>query len=290
MWLPAWRPAANAALGVRFETVTRIDLLHAGWRKVRSNGGGPGGDAVTIEQFGRDLDRRLDGLRRALSTGRYRPGPLRVFQVPKKSGGTRELAVPCVVDRVAQTALLLAVVPALDARMAHESFAYRPGRSTAQALSLAARIDRAWAALDRRRRHRALLRIRPASRLADRPRHLARRPAASESRRSLAARLLGGRPRASARRSALAAPRPFHKGDGHEHAHAFWLAEDFDEDGRIDHVLLFAASGLPRSLIPVLRRAGGSSFRTSAVGSWRQTGWGIGRLARCSVLRAFGSR
>jgi CRISPR-associated protein Cas1 len=38
---------------------------------------------------------------------------------------------------VAQTAVLLVLTPILDGRMANESFAYRPGRSVAQALALA---------------------------------------------------------------------------------------------------------------------------------------------------------
>lgn len=53
-------------------------------------------------------------------------------------------------------------------------------------------------------------------------------------------------------RGLLPLPDSFHTGSGHNHAHAFWLTEDADDDGRIDHVLLFAASGLPRPLIPVL--------------------------------------
>jgi CRISPR-associated protein Cas1 len=113
------------------------DNLHAAWRHVRSNGGGPGGDGVTLEAFGRQLDSYLARLAAALASGNYRPGPVRRCTVRRPSGGTRELAIPCVIDRVAQSTVLAAITPALDARMAHESFAYRPGRSVAQALTLA---------------------------------------------------------------------------------------------------------------------------------------------------------
>lgn len=120
-----------------FNSITSIDALRSAWHKVRSNGGGPGGDGVTLETFGRDIDRRLAVLALSLANRRYQPGPLRRFSIPKASGGSRELAVPCVADRVAQTAILLALGPSLDARMAEESFAYRPGRSVAQALTMA---------------------------------------------------------------------------------------------------------------------------------------------------------
>lgn len=122
---------------VRFEQIFTLGMLERAWRKVRSNRGGPGGDGITCEAFERNAAHNLAELARLMANGRYRPGPLRRHAIRKNSGGTRELAVPCIVDRVAQTALLLALVPALDARMADESFAYRPGRSVAQALARA---------------------------------------------------------------------------------------------------------------------------------------------------------
>lgn len=132
------RPAAPRGDARRlFDAVLAPELLAEAWRKVRSNGGGPGGDGETLEAFARRLDRRLAGLAADLRSSAYRPGPLRHVAIPKPGGGERRLAIPPVVDRVAQTALLLAIVPHLDRRMAEESFAYRPGRSVAQALALA---------------------------------------------------------------------------------------------------------------------------------------------------------
>ena len=68
-------------------------------------------------------------------------------------------------------------------------------------------------------------------------------------------------------RGLLPLPDRFHNGSDREHAHAFWLTEDADNDGRIDHVLLFAAAGLPRPLIPVLAE----SWRVELadLGHWR---------------------
>jgi group II intron reverse transcriptase/maturase len=132
--LPAWlksRPAARLAGAITPEN------LHFAWRRVRSNGGGPGGDGVTLETFGRDLDTNLTHLANTLLSDRYRPGPMRRLRIQKPSGKGRTLSIPCVADRVAQTAILTAITPALDARMADESFAYRPGRSVAQALTVA---------------------------------------------------------------------------------------------------------------------------------------------------------
>jgi CRISPR-associated protein Cas1 len=119
------------------ESVFANQALHEAWRRVRANGGGAGGDGQTLEAFAARLDRNLAALARDLRTGRYRPGPLRRVAVGKPDGGRRELAIPTVRDRVAQTALLLALTPLLDRRMSGASFAYRPGRSVAQALAAA---------------------------------------------------------------------------------------------------------------------------------------------------------
>ncbi len=54
----------------------------------------------------------------------------------------------------------------------------------------------------------------------------------------------------------LPLPDRFHRGSDRGHIHAFWLPEDADQDGLIDHVLLFSASGLPEKLIPVLAEGG----------------------------------
>lgn len=48
-------------------------------------------------------------------------------------------------------------------------------------------------------------------------------------------------------------PDAFHgPGADGQHDHAYWLAEDNDGDGRVDHMLVYARSGLPLILLPAL--------------------------------------
>jgi CRISPR-associated protein Cas1 len=114
--------------------------LHRAWKKVRSNGGSGGGDGVSLQTFARMADTKLRALRFALLDGSYRPEPLRHARLTKPDGAHRDLAIPSIVDRVAQTAVLNAITPELDRRMSTQSFAYRPGRSVGQALALARRL------------------------------------------------------------------------------------------------------------------------------------------------------
>ena len=71
---------------------------------------------------------------RALRDGSYRPGPLRVAFVEKPVGGRRKLTIPCVRDRLVQSSVAQILTPLLDAEMEEASFAYRPGRSVADAV------------------------------------------------------------------------------------------------------------------------------------------------------------
>ena len=107
-------------------------LLEA-WRRVRRNKGGAGGDGLSLNEFVRDLDCRLLKLSDSLRNGEYRPGPLRQAIIPKSGGGRRVLAIPCVADRIAQASLATYLAARFDHQMSPASYAYRPGRSVAQA-------------------------------------------------------------------------------------------------------------------------------------------------------------
>lgn len=62
-------------------------------------------------------------------------------------------------------------------------------------------------------------------------------------------------------------PDAFHGGPGRrEHDHAYWLCEDRDGDGLIDHVTVHANAGLPRLVVVALAGAGSVWLDRSA--SW----------------------
>ena len=88
----------------------RDDVLAVAWQAVRRNDGAAGVDGETVadvESFG--VDRWLEALARDLKAGTYRPQPVRQVLIPKKQRGKfRPLGIPCLRDRVAQTAAMLA--------------------------------------------------------------------------------------------------------------------------------------------------------------------------------------
>lgn len=117
-----------------FHEVVSLDRLTSGWQRVLENGGAAGGDRVSCEAFGIGVNHRLEDLHRDLSLGAYHPGPLRHVDVPKSSGGLRRLSIPCIRDRVVQSAVAMTLSPLFEAEFEDVSYGYRPGRSVKQAL------------------------------------------------------------------------------------------------------------------------------------------------------------
>ena len=117
-------------------------MLAVAWQAVRRNGGAAGVDGETVadvESVG--VERWLGALARDLKTGSYRPRAVRQVLIPKKQRGKfRPLGIPCLRDRVAQTAALLVLSPIFEADLQREQYAYRPGRHAHDAVKRVYRL------------------------------------------------------------------------------------------------------------------------------------------------------
>ena len=112
-------------------------LICEAWEKVRANQGAPGVDAVSIAEFGNDERNNLYKLWNRMASGSYFPGPVRAVEIPKDHGlGVRTLGVPNTADRVAQTAAAMLLEAKLEPIFHPDSYGYRPGRSTHDALAM----------------------------------------------------------------------------------------------------------------------------------------------------------
>lgn len=126
---------APAPAPITLEQLLAPDTLMRAWERVQRNGGAAGCDHQTIAAFGRHLSAELERLRAEVLQCDYTPRPLHLVPIPKRHGGTRTLAIPAVRDRVLQTALAQLLSPRIDANFNDDSYAYRPGRSVAQAVA-----------------------------------------------------------------------------------------------------------------------------------------------------------
>ena len=122
--------------------VERSNLL-AALRRVRSNGGSPGVDGMTVEALPDYLRRKWSKIREQLLVGTYRPQPVRRVKIPKPGGGVRKLGIPTVLDRFIQQALLQVLQRDWDMTFSERSYGFRPGRSAWQAVAQAQRYLKA---------------------------------------------------------------------------------------------------------------------------------------------------
>jgi RNA-directed DNA polymerase len=106
-------------------------------RRVERNGGAPGVDGMTVSELRTHLLRAWPEHRAALDAGTYRPSPVRRVKIPKPGGGTRDLGVPTVLDRLIQQALLEVLTPVFDPHFSASSYGFRPRKSAHQAVRAA---------------------------------------------------------------------------------------------------------------------------------------------------------
>ena len=117
-------------------------IIEMAWARVKANRGAPGPDGVSIEDFPEWFRPQWETVRQQLLDGTYRPEPVRRVSIDKPGGGTRELGIPNLLDRVIQTAIVLVLTPIFDPEFSESSFGYRPYRSAQDAVKQVQKIIR----------------------------------------------------------------------------------------------------------------------------------------------------
>ena len=112
------------------------------YKRVKANKGAAGVDSQTIEEFEGDLSDNLYKLWNRMSSGTYFPPPVRSVSIKKKDGGERNLGIPTVADRIAQTVVKSYLEPEVEPHFDSDSYGYRPGKSALDAVAAARK--RCW--------------------------------------------------------------------------------------------------------------------------------------------------
>lgn len=125
--------AADEAPGLMEEVLRRENLM-AAYKRVVSNGGAGGVDGRSVDDLKQQIREDWPRIQEQLLSGTYEPSPVRKVEIGKPGGGVRTLGVPTVMDRMIQQALLQALSPMFDPTFSADSYGFRPGRSTHQAV------------------------------------------------------------------------------------------------------------------------------------------------------------
>lgn len=117
-------------------------IVYEAYKRVKANKGSAGVDNVTIEDFEANLGDNLYKIWNRMSSGSYYPQPVKLVEIPKKSGGKRGLGIPTVSDRVAQMTAKMYIEPRLEQTFHEDSYGYRPNKSAIEAIGQARK--RCW--------------------------------------------------------------------------------------------------------------------------------------------------
>jgi RNA-directed DNA polymerase len=115
--------------------VTLAEVSNA-WKCVRKAGGACGYDKQTIKDFEKDLDNQIYKIWNRMSSGSYMATPVLLVKIPKAKGGFRQLGIPTVSSRIAQTVIKNRLEPILEEKFHEDSFAYRPNKSAIAAVKV----------------------------------------------------------------------------------------------------------------------------------------------------------
>ena len=124
------------------DQATSRGALERAFERASRNRAGPGADGITLVEFSRSLDGRLQALSDGLRAGTYQPHPAQQLVLERPDGRPRRVVRLSVRDRIVHHALAEALSLHLDDALHPFAWAYRKGRSGKQALQqLEARLQ-----------------------------------------------------------------------------------------------------------------------------------------------------
>lgn len=119
---------------VTMEKVVSPENMRAAYLAVKANRGSSGVDGMKVEEMEAHLRKHEESIVRKLLEGKYQPAAVRAVEIPKASGGKRELGIPTVIDRMIQQAIQQEMGPAFEEGFSKNSYGFRPLRSAQDAV------------------------------------------------------------------------------------------------------------------------------------------------------------
>ena len=116
------------------EILSRDNMMQA-YKRVIANKGASGVDGITTDEVKQYLIDNWETIREQIRNRKYKPLPVRRVEIPKPSGGVRNLGIPSVVDRIIEQAIAQVLTPIVEPIFSDHSYGFRPGRRAQQAIT-----------------------------------------------------------------------------------------------------------------------------------------------------------
>lgn len=113
--------------------LSRENMMQA-YKKVKAKNGASGVDGIRTEEIREYLIENWEEIREKIKKRKYKPQPVLRVEIPKPSGGTRNLGIPSVVDRIIEQAIVQVITPIVEPYFSEYSYGFRPKRSAQQAV------------------------------------------------------------------------------------------------------------------------------------------------------------
>lgn len=129
------------------EVVCSNDNLSRAYKRVKSNKGASGVDGMSVEALGPYIKIHKEEIISSLVEGRYQPEAVKGVSIPKPKGGSRQLGIPTVLDRLVQQAIHQVLEPLFEPGFSDSSYGFRPKRGAHEALKAASEYvasGRSW--------------------------------------------------------------------------------------------------------------------------------------------------
>lgn len=110
-----------------------VDLLKELYHQLDGNKA-VGTDSVTKTIYGENLDENINRLLQRIRRGTYRSQPAKLVEIPKEDGSKRPLAISCLEDKLAQSAVNIILSKIYEPIFLSSSYGFRPNKSCHDAL------------------------------------------------------------------------------------------------------------------------------------------------------------
>lgn len=124
------RVFTEALIGI----VCSANNLSRAYKQVKKNKGVAGIDHIPVDSFAAWFTKEGDELVDQILRGEYLPSAVKSVEIPKPNGGTRQLGIPTVKDRIIQQAISQVLTPIFEQVFSNHSYGFRPCRNAQQAV------------------------------------------------------------------------------------------------------------------------------------------------------------